>query len=147
MMRMIDDRLPLRWTGQTALRNRSSVDQHGGDTRKPLLDCLIVELRTLRTADGGPPGGERITGATEKNDSSLDAVIHVARDKHGDGSLVRSARHNPWICSVRGLNGRIWLPSPGSPARSRAPATAPARRPLRPLPTQSRRRQLLGEGC
>jgi hypothetical protein len=26
----------------------------------------------------------------------------------------------------------IWLPSPGRPARSRAPAAAPARRPLRP---------------
>jgi hypothetical protein len=40
----------------------------------------------------------------------------------------------PWIRSVRGLNGRIWLPSPGRPARSRAPAAAPARRPLRPPP-------------
>lgn len=95
MMRVIDESPSHRWTGQTALRNRSSVDRHGGDTRKPLLDCLIVELRSLRTADGGPPGGERIAGATEKNDSSLDAAVRVARDKHGDGSLVRSARHNP----------------------------------------------------
>jgi hypothetical protein len=55
----------------------------------------------------------------------------------GQGCVV------PWIRSVRGLNGRIWLPSPGRPARSRAPAAAPTRHP--PL-TQPRRRQLLGGG-
>jgi hypothetical protein len=59
----------------------------------------------------------------------------------GQGRVV------PWIRSVRGLNGRIWLPSLGRPARSRAPAAAPARRPLRPPPTQLRRHQLLGEGA
>jgi hypothetical protein len=60
----------------------------------------------------------------------------------GQGRVV------PWIRSVRGLNGRIWLPYLGRPARSRAPAAAPVRRPLRPpSPTQPRRRQLLGEGA
>jgi hypothetical protein len=57
-----------------------------------------VELQRLRTAGSGPPRGEWIAMATEKNDSPLNAAVHVASDEHGDGSLLRCARnHHPTV--------------------------------------------------